>query len=87
MAKLHFGKNYFTKDIYEHQIKYGYSVIRSILSEELCEYAIDEFWKFLEGLNTNIKCSDPSTWISVNWPSNIHSILLICYYLLTYSHI
>lgn len=74
MATLYFGNNYFTKDIYEHQIKYGYSVIKSIFSEELCKYAIDELWQFLQTRNTGIKRDQPSTWISINWPSSIHGI-------------
>jgi len=53
----------------------GYAILPGVLDEKECETAINDIWKWLEGLGTGIKRGDKKTWASKNWPPNIHGII------------
>ena len=52
--------------------EHGFVVIRSALTAEQAEHALDLTWQYLEALDTGIDRHDPSTWGDDRWPVAVH---------------
>lgn len=53
----------------------GWAVVENVLEPELCDSLVDDIWKWLEGLGTGIKRSDPGTHTASRWPVSIHGLI------------
>jgi len=52
--------------------EHGYVVIRSALSPEQADHAVQLTWEFLEALGTGIDRTDAATWTDDRWPVAVH---------------
>lgn len=52
----------------------GYVVVPNVLDEEICKQYQQKFWDWYETCNSNIKRTDPDTWVKGKWPVVSHEV-------------
>ena len=67
-------KSFTVKDYKEYKAffdKYGFVVIRDVISKDACEASIDEVWQSLKEKDPAIDRNNPQTWTEQHWPRDI----------------